>query len=427
MILIVALISLSQPIIYAQFNRDSTGLTVNQVSESLIQRYIDPDVGHRMAEILNANLKLGKYDRIASGQELANQLTLDVRSIFDDRHLVIYYSAKELEKLNGFATQLTEQQQLERFETMKKEQFGLKKVAILEGNIGYLDFKYFGPLDYSGELIVKAMDTLSSTNALIIDLRSCTGSMSEDFNLLFPGYFLSRSVLLSTTSYRLPKQAKQNWSYGYVPGKKYLNKPVYILTSGGTFSGAEALAYCLQALKRITIVGDVTGGAANPVGSITLNNHFGINMPEASVTNAITKTNWETVGVIPELKVPARDALRIAHLVALDTIMKTKPEKWKPEYSLIVEKLKADKPLTKLVQFSLEGYQDAKSVSVAGDFNYWGRHTNQLERNNKGGWSIRIEVPKGKIRYRFMVDNQKVLDPLNPEKEDNVNVKIVKE
>src|SRR3546814_9176589 len=35
-------------------------------------------------------------------------------------------------------------------------------------------------------------------------------------------------------------------------------KPLYILTSKRTFSAAEALAYDLQALKRATIVGEVT-------------------------------------------------------------------------------------------------------------------------------------------------------------------------
>lgn len=409
----------------AQLKLDSIHITVSQVAESMKQRYIDPAIGLKTSQVLIDQLKSGKFNQIKSGKELATQLTMFIRSIIDDRHLGVYYSNKDLEQLNGFASQLSEKQVKERFEAMKKDNFGIKKVDILPGNIGYIDFKYFGPLNYAGELIIRAMDTLSNTNALIIDLRRCSGSMSEDFNLMFPGYFLENAKWLSTMYFRAPKQPKQNWSYGFVPGKKYLNKPVYLLTSGSTFSGAEALAYCLQTLNRITVVGDITGGAANPVGSITLNKHFGINMPEANVINTITKTNWETVGVIPEIKVEARDALRTAHLAALDSIKKNHKDSWNENYTAIAVKLREELPISKTVEFQLSGYPNAKWVTIAGDFNYWGKHTNHLTKNKNGIWTIKLAVPKGKILYRFIVDNLSITDPDNIYSEGNSSVKYV--
>ena len=52
----------------------------------------------------------------------------------------------------------------------------------------------------------------------------------------------------------------------YIPVKRYLDKPVYVLTSKRTFSGAEEFTYNLKNLKRATIVGETTGGGANPGG-----------------------------------------------------------------------------------------------------------------------------------------------------------------
>jgi retinol-binding protein 3 len=60
----------------------------------------------------------------------------------------------------------------------------------------------------------------------------------------------------------------QFWTLPYVPGKKMPEMPLYVLISSGTFSGAEEFAYDLKALKRATIIGETTGGGANPGDSL---------------------------------------------------------------------------------------------------------------------------------------------------------------
>jgi hypothetical protein len=66
-----------------------------------------------------------------------------------------------------------------------------------------------------------------------------------------------------------------------------------VLTSHETFSGSEELAYDLKVLKRATIVGEVTGGGANPGDSVSLPHSFSIFVPSGRAVNPITKTNWE--------------------------------------------------------------------------------------------------------------------------------------
>ena len=96
----------------------------------------------------------------------------------------------------------------------------------------------------------------------------------------------------------------------WVPGRRFgESKPLYILTSGRTFSAAEAFAYNLQALGRATVVGEITGGGAHPFEYRRVHPHFAVDLPEARSINPITGSNWQGVGVQPDVAVPADQAL----------------------------------------------------------------------------------------------------------------------
>ncbi|MBV9408527.1 MAG: hypothetical protein JO164_06865, partial [Candidatus Eremiobacteraeota bacterium] len=94
--------------------------------------------------------------------------------------------------------------------------------------------------------------------------------------------------------------------------------PLYVLTSGETFSGGEECAYDLQSLRRGTLIGAVTGGGANPGDDVRIDDHFSIFVPDERAQNPITKTNWEGVGVKPDVAVARDRALVTAYETALD-------------------------------------------------------------------------------------------------------------
>jgi C-terminal processing protease CtpA/Prc len=162
-----------------------------------------------------------------------------------------------------------------------------------------------------------AMALLVNSYALIIDLRHNGGvdrrMVSDLCTYLFPAGakihlsdFVGRDDPTPRSSYTLPS----------VPGKTFAGD-VYILTSHFTFSGGEEMSYDLQALKRATIVGETTGGGANPGGPVPLPGNFSIFVPIGRPINPITKTNWEGVGVQPDVVVPADKALEKAELLEL--------------------------------------------------------------------------------------------------------------
>jgi C-terminal processing protease CtpA/Prc len=92
----------------------------------------------------------------------------------------------------------------------------------------------------------------------------------------------------------------------------YAGKPVFVLTSGRTFSGGEEFAYDMQVMKLAQVVGGTTGGGANPGGTVPLAAGLTMFVPGGRARNPITGTNWEGVGVIPDVAVPSENALKVA-------------------------------------------------------------------------------------------------------------------
>ena len=93
--------------------------------------------------------------------------------------------------------------------------------------------------------------------------------------------------------------------------------PVFVLISERTFSAGEGLAFVLQERGRAQIIGETSAGAANPGRPYPVTYGVEVTVPNGKVRTAVTGRNWEGSGVVPDIKVAAKDALRDAHLRAL--------------------------------------------------------------------------------------------------------------
>lgn len=69
-------------------------------------------------------------------------------------------------------------------------------------------------------------------------------------------------------------------------------------------------------------------------------------------------------------------------------------------------------------RFFLPGYANAEEVRLSGDFCQWAEPGYKMDKV-LGGWEINLHLPPGKARYKFQVDGTWVLDPSNPDWEDN--------
>jgi C-terminal processing protease CtpA/Prc len=138
-------------------------------------------------------------------------------------------------------------------------------------------------------------------------------------------------------------QTRQYWTQPYVPGRRFIGKDVYLLTSTRTFSAAEDFSYALKNLKRAIIVGEVTGGGAHPGGPRRINDHFFIAVPSGRSISSVTHTDWEGTGVEPDVKIAAAHALESAHLMALEKRLPAVTDpRMKVEITTTIERLKKE-------------------------------------------------------------------------------------
>ncbi|HYK45831.1 MAG TPA: S41 family peptidase, partial [Parafilimonas sp.] len=277
---------------------------------------------HKMATFLETRLQNGSYDSIFDPADFADKLTADLRSIYFDHHLSVHYEPDLYANLNNTTAKQADQAK-EEFERAKKANFGFVKVEVLKSNVGFIKFNQFYAVDnYSRETVDAAFKFLDHTNAIIIDLRENIGGEPEMVQLIC-SYFFDQKVHLNDLFERRTNKTTSFVTTSLPETDLFKNKPLYILTSHGTFSAGEEFAYDLQTLKRAVVVGETTGGGAHPVAPFAITNGFVAFVPYEKAINPVTKTNWEGVGVKPNIETGADSALDVALFHLYDNITKT--------------------------------------------------------------------------------------------------------
>jgi retinol-binding protein 3 len=317
-----------------EINASTRAEVIEGVARLVETRYVFPDVANRIASSLRSRAAKSRYGSLTSATALCESLTSELRAISKDRHLKVdyYVRARPMPK-SGPDEAPTPEQQAARRADFAYENNGFRKVERLPGNVGYLRLDRFADPELAGETARAAMSFLSNTDALIIDLRKNGGGTPLMVALLASYLLEPEPVHLNSIYSRVEDQTKQIWSFAYLPGPRYTGRDVFVLTSAWTFSGAEEFAYDLKSLKRAVIVGERTRGGAHPGGIEQINEHFAIMLPTARAINPVTNTNWEGVGVEPDLAAPADSALVVAHRTALTKlIVKTKDPDRAEEY-----------------------------------------------------------------------------------------------
>ena len=206
------------------------------------------------------------------------------------------------------------------------DNFGIRRVERLDGNVGYLDVRRVAVPANAGPAIAAAMELVAGTYALIIDLRHNGGGSPEGVTLWCSYLLDEKPVHLNDIFHADTGETRQFWSLPYVPGTRYVDRPVYVLTSSRTFSGGEEFCYNLQALGRAELIGETTGGGAHPTRGFPISRAVHIGIPFARSVNPVTGTNWQGTGVVPDVAVPEAEAYDVAygkalrHVLAMDDV-----------------------------------------------------------------------------------------------------------
>ncbi len=202
------------------------------------------------------------------------------------------------------------------------DNFGIRRVERLDGNVGYIDLRRMAVPANAGPAITAAMELVAGTYALLIDMRHNGGGAPEGVVFWCSYLFDERDPTHLNDIFRADTgETRQFWALPYVPGTRYPDQPVFLLTSARTFSGGEDLCYTLQALGRAEVVGETTGGGAHPTRPFPVSAAVHIAVPFARSVNPVTGTNWQGTGVVPDVAVPEAQAYDVAYARALERVL----------------------------------------------------------------------------------------------------------
>lgn len=279
---------------------------IDATLEAIERSYVFPEVAERMGQAVRERQRSGAYDSINEARAFARVLTTDLQAVSADKHLRVRFQ-------RGDDARPTMGPLL--------RNHGFEKVEILPGNIGYVEVSSFqGSGDGAAQAAADAMSVVADTAALIVDLRRNGGGSPHTVAML-SSYLFDKPTHLNSLYWRERDRTDEFWTSKEVRGKRFgQQKPVYLLVSRQTFSGAEEFSYNLKALKRATLVGETTGGGAHPGAVRRVHELFTVFVPTGRAINPVTRGNWEGSGVAPDVEVPAAEALTRARDLAVKAL-----------------------------------------------------------------------------------------------------------
>jgi Peptidase family S41/N-terminal domain of Peptidase_S41 in eukaryotic IRBP len=294
---------------------------VTRALELLRANYVFPEQAGQAATAIEARLDAGEYDHLDE-VTLTERLTSHLQEVTGDKHLRVVLGGGPGPRREGPRPDPDKPPDREKMRRIgRMDNFGIRRVERLDGNVGYIDLRRMAMAANAGPAITAAMELVAGTYALIIDMRHNGGGAPDGVVFWCSYLFDERPTHLNDIFHADTGETRQFWALPYVPGTRYTDKPVYVLTSHRTFSGGEDLCYTLQALDRAQVIGETTGGGAHPTRGFPISAAVHIGIPFARSVNPVTGTNWQGTGVVPDVPADAEQAFDVAYAKALRHVL----------------------------------------------------------------------------------------------------------
>jgi hypothetical protein len=296
--ILVAALLLSTFAVLAQVPAPSP---VQAVAQAIRDHYFDAARGAQIADGLLAAAGQGELPDVGTPEALADAMTARLKPL--DRHFKVQWNAPGADSGPSPGGPRRAGGPL------------VRKVEVLPGNIGLLSLGEFAHFRFGDaeaparREIDAALARLAGTDAMVIDLRDNPGGSPNMVGYLTSAFTPRGADIYNTFHTRegLMSEAPLVWH----PSPR-LDEPVYLLINGRTGSAAEAFAYTMKNAGRATVVGEASGGAANPGRFFDLGDGFRVFVSTGSPVSPVTGTNWEATGVQPDLAVASDQALERA-------------------------------------------------------------------------------------------------------------------
>jgi len=289
--------------------------------------YFDPRRADEIAKGLEAAAAAGEFDALTDPRDLATALTTRLRPL--DGHFNVVFDPRLVDEppMRGPVPGPQGGPPAGPRPVNPGEargHYGFRGVQILPGNIGYIDLRQFSEIDFSDPkdparaAADSALNFIAGTDAVIFDLRDNGGGAPSMVGYLTSAFTPANAPIYNVFHSREGTRSEAPEVYHADPR---LTVPVYILISARSGSAAEAFPYTMQAAQRAVIVGEASGGAANPGGMVPAGAGFAVFVSRGSPINPVTGGNWEGSGVKPDVAVSWDKALDTAQTLVLEKII----------------------------------------------------------------------------------------------------------
>lgn len=306
----------------ASLSSEQRAAAVVAIVKKVTDRYVFPDRVPTIVGRLNEGLTSGRYDT-DNPVEFAARVTEDLRAASHDRHMYLNYAPDESTAASAGTGGGDDSPELEAFREREahRDNHGLAEMKILPGNVRYLRITGFEWVeDQTGMAYDGAMRFLRDGDAVIIDLRGNGGGSHAAVRYLI-SHFMDGDAL-DITFLEAGKEPIQSRTLEYLPAGRLKGKSLYVLISHQVGSAAEAFAYDVQQFHLGTLVGATTSGAANNNELSPIAPGFMLSCSFGRPSHPVSKSNWEGVGVTPDVAIEPAQALEAAHALALATLLK---------------------------------------------------------------------------------------------------------
>ncbi|MBS0225937.1 MAG: S41 family peptidase [Proteobacteria bacterium] len=388
--------------------------TITALNNTLKANYVFPDIAMKIAPVLQEHLKKGDYDLATTKEAFAAKLTEDLVKTSGDLHFVVGVDPEWVAEARANDNPAIESKmEKEELAGLEESNFGFDEVRRLNGNIGYIRFNYFANPELAHDVAASVMRFVGNTDAVIIDLRYNNGGYLEMAQFL-ASYFFSAKKDQLIFDYYYNEDGKRiergQWVLPALPGKRMVDKPIYILTSTTSFSSAEWFSYAMKKLGRATLIGERTAGGAHPVDRKPVNDDFFVQVPIGQIRDPVDHGDFEGAGVQPDIATPSIRALPLAHKLALENLAKTSDAK-RAEFTWLLPVLTANiqRPAVDMgmIQKAIGKYQGREIVRENGTlFCIW-RNRFRVALEPIGSNLFAVEGVSD-FRYRLNVQRGKV-------------------
>lgn len=283
-------------------NAEQRETALTEICTVIAENYVFTELRAPLIERLQAGQTAGRYD-VTEPANFVALVNEDLQDVSHDGHL--YLRADPAEYAATLAPPKSDAGlEAHRRELAVRAHHGLSKLELLPGNIRLL--KITGFKWVPGGATIAAYDDaarfLAEGDAVILDLRGNGGGESD------------------AADYCIEHIIRAN---AQPTDPAVVTKPVYILIDRYVGSAAEAVSYGAQLEGTAVLVGATTYGAANNNKRFPVAPQFILSVSYHRPIHPLSGTNWEGVGVSPDIAIDPDQAGEAAQIDALAKLAAT--------------------------------------------------------------------------------------------------------